>query len=375
MIFLQKYKKTDTFLVVILVCLIAVGTYMVYEATSGTKFDGLHKNNMMLAGAFLLPMFLVASFDYRLLIGKLSYALYAIGIGLLIFVKFKGVNVNGSYRWLDIGPFQFQPSELAKLFTILLIAHLLQKRNGERLRLLKDVLPITLVFAVPFALVYKQPDLGTALVFGGIFLGMLWMGNIRAEYMAILVGVAIISIWAILWLFQSNYELLAQYVKPHQLARIQAFLDPASDPDKSWHVINSINAIGTGGLSGGSGFLSKQGFIPYVYSDSIYVIVGERFGFIGSAVLLMLYFLMIYRMVMIAIDSKRRAGSYLVAGIVSMFVFQIFVNIGMHIGLLPLTGISLPFISYGGSSLLISMAAVGLVLNVGIHNREVGEKP
>ncbi|WP_239618408.1 FtsW/RodA/SpoVE family cell cycle protein [Cohnella mopanensis] len=368
MTFIRKINKLDKLTLFFCACLITIGTVAIYEATSGTKLDGLYKNNLMLFGWFCVPMLLLAFFDYRFLVGKLSYLLYGIGIISLVLVKLKGESLNGSSRWMSIGSFQFQPSELAKLFTILLVAHLLQKRAGEKLRLFKDVLPITVIVLVPFFLILKQPDLGTALVFVGILLGMLWMGNIRALYMLLLVGVVGVLVGLILWLYQANYELLTRFVHPHQLARIQTFLDPTSDPDKSWHVLNAINAVGAGGLSGGSGYFSEHGFIPYVYSDSIYVIIGERYGFMGSAVLLMLYFLMIYRMIITIIESKRHAGRYVVVGVISMLVFQIFVNIGMHIGLLPLTGISLPFISYGGSSLLINMVAIGLVLSVKIHN-------
>ncbi|RKP55014.1 rod shape-determining protein RodA [Cohnella endophytica] len=368
MTFIRMLNKLDTLILFFLACLITIGTVAIYDATSGTKLDGLHINNLMLFGSFCVPMLLIAFFDYRFLVSKLAYLLYGIGIVMLVLVKFKGESLNGSSRWLSIGSFQFQPSELAKLFTILLVAHMLHKRTGEKLRLFKDVLPVTVIVLVPFFLILKQPDLGTALVFVGILLGMLWMGNIRAIYMILLVGFVSVLIGLILWLYHADYELLTRFVQPHQLARIQTFLDPTSDPNKSWHVINAINAIGTGGLSGGSGYFSEHGFIPYVYSDSIYVIIGERYGFMGSAVLLMLYFLMIYRMIITIMESKRHAGCYVVVGIISMLVFQIFVNIGMHIGLLPLTGISLPFISYGGSSLLINMIAIGLVLSVKIHD-------
>ncbi|WP_028563318.1 FtsW/RodA/SpoVE family cell cycle protein [Paenibacillus pinihumi] len=370
MILIRKFRQLDRFILFFTVCLVLIGTVAVYLATTGSRLDGLYMNNLVLLGAFTVLMLLVASFDYRLLIGKLSYILYAIGILLLILVRLTGESLNGSVRWLSIGPFQFQPSELAKLFTILLIAHLLSKRGGERLRLIQDIVPVTIVFLVPFFFIYKQPDLGTALVFVGIILGMLWIGNIRAIFMILLVGLSTVLIWSVLWLYYSNYELLSKFVQPHQLSRIQTFLDPTSDPDKSWHVMNSISAIGSGGLYGSDVHFTAKGYIPYVYSDSIYVIIGERFGFLGSAVLLLLFFLLFYRMVLIVSQCKSRSGAYLIVGIVSMFVFQIFVNIGMHIGLLPLTGISLPFISYGGSSLLISMVSVGLVLSVQIHDDE-----
>ncbi|MBR2569326.1 MAG: FtsW/RodA/SpoVE family cell cycle protein, partial [Paenibacillus sp.] len=175
----------------------------------------------------------------------------------------------------------------------------------------------------------------------------------------------------ICWLYFANEELLAKFIRPHQLSRIQTFLDPTSDPDKSWHVNNAIQAIGSGQLSGSDGLYLKGGFVPYAYSDSIFVVVGHRYGFIGSSLLILLYFLLIWRLVGIARDSRDLAGSYLVIGVLGMFIFQIFVNIGMHIGLVPLTGISLPFISYGGSSMLTNQIAIGLALSVHVYKNDV----
>jgi len=364
---LRKLRKLDIFALIITTCLVAIGTIAVYEATSGTQLDGLHISNVMLFGAFCVPMLLIALTDYKLLTGKLAYVLYGVGICLLILVTLKGENINGAARWLSIGSFQLQPSELVKLSTILLAARYLSKRNGEKLRLLQDIVPFSLIFLIPTVLIMKQPDLGTALVFVGIFLSMLWMGNIRIRYLMLGLGAVTFLVMVILWLYNTDHKLLSVIAKPHQISRLQTFLDPASDPDKSWHVNNAMYAISAGGQSGGPGFYIHNGYIPYAYSDSIFVVIGEKYGFIGSAILLLLYFMLMYRFVNIVWDSKELAGSYLVIGIISMFVFQIFVNIGMHIGLVPLTGISLPFISYGGSSLLTYMIAIGLVLSVHIH--------
>ncbi|MBB6670724.1 FtsW/RodA/SpoVE family cell cycle protein [Cohnella nanjingensis] len=363
-------KKLDGWTLIILAGLSAVGTFAVYQATSNTRLDGLHVSNLILLGAFCVPMLLVAMIDYRLLTGKITYLLYAIGIGMLVIVQTSGENINGAVRWLRFGQLQIQPSEMVKLFTILLICHLLQRRQGEKLRLWRDVVPICAVVAVPVLLIMKQPDLGTSLVFVGILLGMLWMGNIRTLYLLLFIGILTALISSIVYLYHSNYELLAKFVKPHQMARIQTFLDPASDPDKSWHVRNAISAVGSGQLYGDDGFYLKQGYIPYAYSDSVYVVIGEKYGFVGSAILLLLYYGLIYRMVIIIWEGRDLRGAYLIVGLISMMVFQIFVNIGMHIGLLPLTGISLPFISYGGSSQLTNMIAVGLALSVKMHKGE-----
>nr|WP_242069371.1 FtsW/RodA/SpoVE family cell cycle protein [Paenibacillus dendritiformis] len=319
---------------------------------------------------FIIPTLLVAVFDYTMLMGPVAYVLYGIGIALLLLVMFVGENINGAVRWLSIGSFQLQPSELIKIATVLVAADLLHKRSGRTLRLVPDLLPIGAVFFVPTFLIMKQPDLGTALVFVGVLLAMLWMGNIRTSQMALLLGAIAVAIGAICWLYYADHDLLAKLVKPHQMSRIQTFLDPASDPDKSWHVNNAMHAIGSGGLGGDSGFYIERGYIPYAYSDSIYVVIGEKYGFLGSSTLLLLYFL-IYRMMLISRASRDLAGSYLVIGLAGMLVFQIFVNIGMHIGLVPLTGLSLPFISYGGSSLLVNMVSIGLVLSVQIHKDDV----
>ncbi|EJW15984.1 cell cycle protein [Paenibacillus alvei DSM 29] len=235
-IFLRKLSKIDKFTLVIVGCLIAIGTIAVYEATFQTKLHGIHVNNIVLFGVFCIPMLLLATIDYNLLVGKLSYVIYGLGILLLLLVMFKGENINGAVRWLSIGSFQLQPSEMMKIATVLLAAHLLQKRGGEQLRLLYDIVPFALVFLLPTVIIMKQPDLGTALVFIAVMLSMLWMGNVKALYMVICLSVIAIAVGTICWLYFADYELLAKLVKPHQMSRIQTFLDPTSDPDKSWHV-------------------------------------------------------------------------------------------------------------------------------------------
>lgn len=364
---LYKLRRLDTFTIVLTLLLTAVGTVAIYGATVGTRLEHLYKDNLVLIAISIIPLLAAAILNYELLMTKMAYVLYGVGILLLILVHFIGEDAYNAVRWIKIGGLQFQPSEMMKLFIILLIARLLANRGGESLRPLHDLLPIVVLTLVPVAFILKQPDLGTALMFIGIMVGMLWMGNIRAIYLIAMLAIIFVSIMSIYWLFYYNYELLATFVKPHQMSRIQVFLDPSSDPDKAWHVLNAMAAVGSGGLAGNESHYLKLGYIPFAYSDSVFVVIGEKFGFIGSAGLLLLFFLLIYRMMLIAIEHSASAGSYLVVGIVGMFVSQVFVNIGMHIGILPLTGIPLPFISYGGSSLMTSMIAIGLVLSVHIH--------
>ncbi|MFC6335232.1 rod shape-determining protein RodA [Paenibacillus septentrionalis] len=363
-------SRLDVTIIVILICFMTISTLSIYSATMNTSYEGLHKNNLVMYVLLFIPLFVVAFLDYRIIVRYFSYILYGLGVGLLVFVQMQGVNLNGSTRWLNIGSIQFQPSELVKIFVILLIAKILKKRNSEPLRIIYDVVPIAIVTFLPVIFILMQPDLGTSIVYFGILLGMIWVGNIRWLHVAIGSATLAITGMSLSFLYFANNELFSKLIKPHQMSRIQAFIDPASDPDKSWHVQNSIRAIGTGEFFGKGymqGDMIQNGFIPYDYADSIFVVIGEEFGFLGSALLLILYFLLIYRMVRIAYDSNDILGSYIVIGVISMLIIQIIENIAMHLGLMPLTGISLPFISYGGSSLLTNMVATGLVLSVKIH--------
>jgi rod shape determining protein RodA len=367
---LQKIRKIDPSIIAILLCFMAISTIAIYSATHNTKFSGLHLNNLIMFGSLFVPLIGLALVDYRDIVRHMSWILYIFGILLLLFVKFKGMTINGSQRWINLHFMQFQPSELAKVFVILLLAKMLEKRNGEDLRIFRDIMPMLGVVGLPFLLVLNQPDLGTAIVFVCIFIGMLWIGNIRIKHSLIgFLGMAAI-VGSITALYFVDMPLFDKIVKPHQLHRIQTFINPESDPDQSYHVLNSIMAVSSGQLTGEGylhGMMVQEGRIPYDYADSIYVVIGEEFGFIGSSVLLLLYFFLIYRMIRIAMESEDRAGSYIVVGVISMFTLQIFENIAMHTGLMPLTGIALPFVSYGGSSLMTNMISMGLVLSVKIH--------
>lgn len=367
---LKKCKKLDFVILFLMLAFLCISTFAIYSATKDTSYAGLHRHNVGMFFVFSIIMIALSLTDYRMYVHHLSYPLYGIGLFFLVLVLLFGDSINGSQRWLGFGAMKFQPSELLKIFLILILAKVLAKKNGENLELVRDVGLIGIITFIPFLLVLKQPDLGTSLVFLCIGAGMLWVGNVRLTHVILACSAFIGSLAAITSLYFVNFNFFSKIVKEHQLHRIQTFLDPASDPDKGWHVLNSKTAIGSGELFG-KGFTEGKyvqgGFIPYAYSDSIYVVIGEEFGFLGSVALLFLYFLLIYRMVNIALHCTELSGVYIIAGVISMLVLQIFENIAMHIGMMPLTGISLPFISYGGSSLLINMVALGLVLSVRIH--------
>ncbi len=333
------------------------------------------KKNLIIYFIGFLGFLGVSMFDYRFL-QKISVYLYLFGLGLIISVIFFGTKYNGARGWFVLpGGFNFQPAELMKLILIIAIAALLHRRRGMRLELTQDIIPIGLVVLVPFIFVLIQPDLGNAVIYLVILLGMIWIGNVKYSHVFIFLAIMIISGYLFLFLFQKFHDPIEQFLTArdfgHWVARIDTFLNPANvSSDDKFQVENSIRAIGSGGLFG-EGYLQGTSvhskFIPYAYSDSIFVVVGEEFGFQGAAVLLVLFFILIYRLILISSQSERLSGSYMVVGIVSMFVFQIFQNIGMSIGIMPLTGITLPFISYGGTSLLINMMSIGLVMSVKIH--------
>ncbi|MGG4141563.1 FtsW/RodA/SpoVE family cell cycle protein [Paenibacillus algorifonticola] len=372
---LNKFKKIDWGIVAILVCLMAISLLVVYSATwDNSQYDTSTKKMVYFYIAGFLIAIFSAVFDYRILL-KSWHVLYGFGVTLLILVYFFGSEINKAKGWFRFGSFSFQPAEIMKIFLIVGIAYIMGRKKGDRLGFMQDLLPIGTFAFLPFALVMMQPDLGNAIIYLVILLGMLWIGNIKYKHVLIGLGLAIGGTILFVSLFNIfNTEIktfLEAQEKQHWYARINTFLHPdTATANQSYQSQNAKIAIGSGGLTG-DGYLQgemKNGkFIPYPYSDSIFAVIGEEFGFQGAAVLLLLYFLLIYRIIIIAFKCHDLRASYMTIGIASMFVFQIFQNIGMMIGLMPITGITLPFISYGGTSLLLNMISIGIVFSIKAH--------
>jgi rod shape determining protein RodA len=377
---LLKWKRIDWSIIAILLLFGLVSTMLVYSATLNDP-KGIHipiSRNVLNYAIGFFGMIAVTFVDFRIIV-KISPYLYGIAVALLIAVYFFGTESNGARSWFEI-PWigSFQPAELMKIVLIIAVSAMMARRLGEKLLVWRDVIPIGIAVSIPFLLVVIQPDLGNAIIFLVILLGMYWIGNIK--YTHVILGTAIIVgfLYLFYYTFTHYHEPIQKYLdahgKGHWVERIDTFIDPQNaSRDAKYQVEQSMIAIGSGSLRG-DGFTKgnsvQQGFVPYAYSDSIFVVLGEEFGFIGAAVLLLLYFLLIYRMILIAIQTTDLAGSYLIVGIVSMFVFQIFENVGMLIGIMPLTGITLPFVSYGGTSLLINMVSIGFVLSIRLHQEE-----
>lgn len=320
----------------------------------------------------------IALVDYRTLLAY-SWYIYGGGCLLLVLVYLFAPEINGAKSWFILpGGLQFQPAELVKIILIIMTANLLASRKGQDLRFRGDIIPISAVTLVPFTLVLIQPDLGNAIIYLVILVAMLWIGN--AKYSHVLIGITAIVAFLIVFVTLFNlynqqiHDYLESHQKQHWYQRINTFINPDQASSDARHQSNYAKiAIGSGGLLGDGymqGDLKNKKFVPYPYSDSIFVVVGEEFGFLGASVLLLVYFLFIYRMILIALHCIDKRGAYIIVGIVAMFLFQIFENIGMMIGLMPITGITLPFISYGGTSLLINMLCIGLVFSIKLHQEK-----
>ncbi|MGC5327946.1 rod shape-determining protein RodA [Brevibacillus sp. SYSU BS000544] len=314
-------------------------------------------------------------FHYRLY-QNLAYIFYGMGIVLLIGVFFTPER-NGATSWYNLGPVLFQPSELMKLFVILAVAKYLSKKeeDPERFRKFYQLFPLFLIIGFPLLLIFLQPDLGTSLVFTGIMATMLVVAGVRLLHF-IYLGTSVLSVFGFLaYLYHFKQEVFFKVIRPYQWKRIEYWVNPDLDV-MGWgfQLKQSLIAIGSGQLMGkgvNTATQASYGWVPVGESDFIFTVIAEKMGFIGAGILMILFFFLIYRMIRIAMETKDPFGSYVVSGVVGMLTFQIFENIGMTIQLMPITGIPLPFISYGGSSLITNFLIMGVVLNIGMRKEQL----
>lgn len=303
-------------------------------------------------------------FDYRLL-AKLAKPLYFLNLALLAAVLLIGEEGGGAQRWVTIAGFQLQPSEFAKVFVIITFAYYLEKQ--EQIRSWSDLAKAGALVGVPMALILVQPDLGTTLVFVAIFGGMLYAVGTELKLLAGLVGMGIASV-PILWKF---------VMEPYQRMRLLVFLNPEAPQFRNYggyHVTQSLIAVGSGRFSG-RGFMQGtqniRNFLPVQHTDFIFSVLAEEFGFVGAVTLIVLFVFMLQRMLSIALNAKDPFGSLMVVGVVVLTLFQVFINIGMTVSIMPVTGIPLPLLTSGGSSYLSYCLAIALVLNVGMRRQKI----
>ncbi len=355
----------DVLLVATTLAIVAIGVVTVYSATFDPTHPGAHPlawRQALWGTAGLVAALLAASFDYRKL-ERWAYVGYAAGLCLLVAVPLVGSVSNGSRRWLGVGPFSVQPSELMKLALIVVLAryfHGHQRPGGARLRDL--AVPAALALA-PVLLILAQPDLGTAGVFVFVFASVVLVAGISTRTQMLLLALALSVVPA--------FPVLKAHLKPYQLRRIETFVNPELDPlGAGYHVIQSKIAIGSGGLSG-KGFLNgtqnQLDFLPEQHTDFIFSVFSEERGFAGASLLIVLYSMLMIRGLVVVGRAKDRFGALLAFGVLANVFWQAGINLGMTTGLLPVVGITLPFFSYGGSSLVTLMAGLGLVINVGMR--------
>jgi len=340
--------------IVMLIC--TVGVLQIYSATFNTKFAGVHVKQIYWIAAGLILMFVVSLVNYEVLLDN-AHWMYLVAVVSLIGVLLVGKKYLGARRWIQLpGGAHFQPSEWVKLILVLAIARYFMELRQRELTWW-ELVKAGLLVLVPFALVLKQPDLGTALTYLPPLIMGLFLGGMRTKH-ALVIVVA----------FSLVAPLAYRQMKPYQRARLTSFIHPEDDPQGTGYQVEQAKiAVGAGGVLGSGlthGRQTQGSFIPEPHNDFIYAAFAEEHGFVGASLLLLLYFLLLMRLIGNAQTAPDRAGTFIVMGIVAVLAFHVLVNIGMVVGFMPVTGIPLPLMSYGGSSVLFMFLALGIVNNV-----------
>jgi len=354
----KDWRQFDWLMVLAFLALCAIGTLEIYHSTQiQGESPFLFRQLLRLAFGFLL--FLLALFiNYRIFFSNIVMV-YLAGIGALGYVLFYGIEIHGSRSWVQVAGQTFQPSEFVKIVVILALAKFLAEIPDRYIKSVPLMLSGLIVF-VPTLLIIWQHDLGTALTFPPVYFTMLMLAGIRRQ-------VIVISAVILILLLCGSWFVLKDYQKD----RILVIFNPEQDAHgKGYQTIQSVIAIGAGEFTGrglGQGSQGAMGFLPERHTDFIFSIIGEEIGFLGAAGVLLLYLLIFYRGLLIAYETRDKAAMYATMGIVALYAVHLFINVGMTLGLLPVIGIPLPPLSYGGSSLVTAFVAVGLMNNFQIH--------
>jgi rod shape determining protein RodA len=342
--------------------LLILGLLMIYSTTLNSPAN-LVWRQLIFSGAGFIVLFAISFFDYRKL--KKTTGLFYVAIVLsLVLVFFLGRSVQGSTRWIDLGFFRLQPAEFAKIIMVVILAKFLDQA-GEKIKSFPYLLLSIVYVAIPAGLILIEPDLGTSLVLFMTWFGMILFSKMNKRHLAILLlaGVALSSF---AWFFTLH---------DYQKDRIYTFIEPSKDPKgRGYNVIQSIIAVGSGSITGrgvGRGLQSQLKFLPERQTDFIFASTAEELGLLGSVFILSMFGIIFTRLIKAMRLARDNFGMYLMLGVFFMLLSQVVVNIGMNIGLLPVTGIPLPLLSYGGSSLLTTMVALGLVQSVIARQRAV----
>jgi rod shape determining protein RodA len=364
-------RRLDWLLILAVGMLVAYGLWAIGGIT---RFDvagdpGYYVTRQAVAAGLGVAGMVVAAVIPPDLYRRQWRVIYLATIGVMIFVFVFAEAVRGSKRWINIGPFVFQPSEFGKLFLVLAIAGLLTERAG-RLGELRTVLTVIGLGAVPAVLVFIQPDLGTTLVYGAALTAVLFVAGMRWLHLAVVAIVGVLLIVGVLWALPAAG---VQVLKPYQTKRVAGFLHPDSDPGgDTYNVTQSITSVGAGGISGRGvegASQTRLDYLPEHGTDFVFASFAEQHGFLGTSILLLLYLLVVWRGLRVITVAGDLYGAVVAGGIVFAFLFQVFVNVGMTMGIAPVTGIPLPFITVGGSSLVANLLAIGVLQAIHARGR------
>jgi rod shape determining protein RodA len=365
MIFLKFDRRIfqyfDWTLLALVLGICAIGIINIYSAgfSIGERQIPLYLKQIqwvLLGSFFMMFIFLV---DYRV-ISEGAYVIYGISVALLVVVLFYGYTTHGSQRWISLGGFSFQPSELMKLTVILALSRYFDDHKSNESYTLKELFIPFLIVLVPFVLILRQPDLGTALILMIIFASMVFFIGMNWKSFAVVLTGSLMLI-PIGW----------HFLKDYQKDRLITFLNPENDPlGTGYHIIQSMIAVGSGGIFG-KGFLkgsqTQLKFLPEQQTDFVFSVFAEEWGFAGALVLIILFMSLILWGMKIALHSRDLLGTLIAFGITALISWEVFINIGMVLGVLPVVGIPLPFLSYGGSAMIVLLTAIGLLMNVSVR--------
>lgn len=358
MILPRWLQKIDWQILIPVFLLLTLGVLMIYSATLGES--GVDKSNtyrqIIYIGIGAGLMLVVGFFDYRVF-RNYSRWFYLIMIISLVAVLFLGTPIRGTRSWFDLGAVNLQPSELAKFFCIIVLAKYFSK-NADEMTRFRHILISGLMILVPVLLIMAEPDFGSAMVIVLIWVGMVLLTRVRWWHLGVVFG-GIAGLATLGWKF---------FLRDYQKERIKVFLNPALDPlGRGYNVTQAKIAIGSGGWLGhglGHGSQSQLNFLPEQHTDFIFAVLCEELGFVGGVFMVALFGFLFYRLYRIGRQAKDRFGMFLVGGVTILILIQVLINVGMNVGLLPVAGIPLPFMSFGGSSILTLLLSVGLVLSV-----------
>ncbi len=350
-----KYFDWPLFVTALLLSL--AGLLMIYSTgLNSPQESSLWIKQLVAMAIGIFGLFFLSNIDYRLL-RKGSWFFYLLAIILLVVVLILGQEIRGSRRWLNLGFFNFQAAEFSKFAILILLAKYCQLRKPMLSKFRYVILSFVYV-GIPAALIIWQPDLGSAIVHIGIWLGILLLSRVPKRYFFYL-AVIFLVVSAVLWQF---------FLQGYQQDRLRSFVDPTTDPlGRGYNVLQSIVAVGSGGWFGrglAKGLQSQLRFLPERQTDFIFASTVEELGLLGSSLILLMLFFLLYRIIKIVKGARDSFGTYLAGGIFFLILIQMIVNIGMNLGLMPVTGITLPFLSYGGSSLVITFWLIGVLENI-----------